>query len=227
VAGRPNFLFPVKVLSRLFRGKFLADMRKAYDSDKLSLAGSTAGLQARGSWQELLSRLYDVDWVVYAKPPFGGPDHVFRYLGRYTHRVAISNHRLIALKDGRVQFWIRDYAHGNRRRKLVLEASEFIRRFLLHVLPKRFVRIRHFGLWAGRNVMTRLARARELLELDPIDAPSAINEPAERQPWWVRCLELFDFDPLRCPQCGVGRLHRAPLAMDCATQARAPPLSCR
>ena len=227
VPARPNFLFPVKVLARLFRGKFLAELRAAYDSGELSLAGSTASLREPRSWRALLSRLYAVDWVVYAKAPFGGPDHVFRYLGRYTHRVAISNSRLIALEHGRVHFSIRDSADANRKKTIVLDGVEFIRRFLLHVLPHRFVRIRHFGLWAGRNVTTKLARARELLPHSDPDAPPSPKGDKTPEPWWQRCLQLFGFDPLLCPRCGVGRLRCVPIPTRATTHnPRAPPIPC-
>src|SRR6516165_31288 len=154
IATRSGYLFPVKVLGRLFRGKFLAGLKEAYQAGQLTLGGSVADLAEPAAFGRWLDGLYRQDWVVYAKRPFGGARQVFRYLGRYSHRVAIANSRLLALEDDQVLFHWRDYADDNRLKVMRLTAEEFIRRFLLHVLPKRFVRIRHYGLLAGRNVTT-------------------------------------------------------------------------
>jgi hypothetical protein len=164
VHARPGYLFPVKVLGRLFRGKFLAGLQDLYQTGRLALAGSAAPLADPHTFAALRDRLYRQNWVVYAKPPFAGTDHVFRYLGRYSHRVAIANSRLLNLKDGTVAFRYKDYRQPGRWKVLQLSAEEFIRRFLLHVLPTRFVRIRHYGLLAGRNIHGRLEQARRLLE---------------------------------------------------------------
>lgn len=163
IAGREDFFLPAKVLGRMFRGKFLAGLRAAYQAGKLELTGSVHALREPRHFQRLLDRLYRQSWVVYAKPPFGGAEQVYRYLGRYTHRVALSNSRLLKHADGRVTFRYKDYADGQRQKEMTLDAEEFIRRFLLHVLPKGFVRIRHYGLLAGRNVDTKLATCRQLL----------------------------------------------------------------
>jgi len=221
VAARPRFFAPVKVLGRLFRGKFMAALRQDYDRDRLTLDGSAAGLSDPSAWRALLDHLYRTDWVVYAKPPFGGPKHVFRYLGRYTHRVAIANQRLVALEDGRVQFKIKDYAHGGRRTVLDLDALEFIRRFLLHVLPCRFTRIRHYGLLAPANVHTRLERARELLAA-AVEEPVHDTPPtaSHREPWWQRLFRLTGIDAMRCPHCLQGRLIRTSLVV---AEGRPPP----
>ena len=152
IAGRSRFFLPVKVLGRLFRGKFLAGLQQLYHRGELQLHGSVAALAQPGCFQSLLRSLYRRDWIVYAKPPFGGAQQVFRYLGRYTHRVAISNQRLLHLQDGKVVFQYKDYAQGQKRKQMTLAAEEFLRRFLLHVLPKGFVRIRHYGLLASCQV---------------------------------------------------------------------------
>ena len=155
-------------------------------------------------WAALRDTLYRQGWNVYAKPPFGGPEQVLRYLGSYTHRVAISNHRLVALQDGQVTFSYKDYRDGSRRKLMSLDAVEFLRRFLLHVLPPRFVRIRHYGLWAARNVTTKLVLARRLLVGEP-PTPVAPNPP---RPWSERLLELTGVDACACPHCKTGRLQR-------------------
>ena len=212
VPARERFFLPVKVLGRLFRGKFLDGLREAH------CRGGLLGLPDSAAWHVLVDALYRLDWVVYAKPPFGGPDHVFQYLGRYTHRVAIANHRLVAIGEDGITFRVRDYADGSKNKHLTLAAGEFIRRFLLHVLPSRFTRIRHYGLLAGRNVHTRLARARGFLERRPGTRPPATTPPAH-EPWWERLLRLTGIDVMRCPFCGDGRLVRDPDRLP----SRAPP----
>jgi len=213
VAARDGFFLPVAVLSRLFRGKFLHALGEARRQGKLQ--GPTAKLHEPSAWKRLFDGLYAIDWVVYAKPPFGGPEQVFRYLGRYTHRVAIANQRLVELEDGQVTFTFRDYADGSQRKRLTLAAGEFIRRFLLHVLPHGFVRIRHYGLLAGRCVHTRLATARALLV--PNSEEERHNQPPDPPlAWWQRLLRLTGVDILRCPVCN-GLLVRIP--------ARLPPRS--
>jgi hypothetical protein len=143
-----NFFLPVRVLSRVFRGKFLASLGKAFAHRELSFHGSLQPLAQRAAFSGLLAEARRTEWVVYAQPPFGGPDQVLKYLARYTYRVAISNRRLLSLEDGIVRFRYRDYAHGRRMRTLSLHVLEFTRRFLMHVLPKGFVRIRRYGLLA-------------------------------------------------------------------------------
>lgn len=158
-----GFFLPVRVLSRVFRGKFLEMTRKAFAERRLSFHGNLEGLNHPDAFDARLTATLANDWVVYAKPPFGGPEQVLKYLANYTHRVAISNHRLISLEDDQVRFRFRDYARGNRKRTMTLEATEFIRRFLLHVLPQGFVRIRHFGLLANSCRRDKLARCRKLI----------------------------------------------------------------
>ena len=171
-----RFFLPVHALSRVFRGKFAAGLKQLYVEEKLQFHGSQQYLAAFGSFSNFLRQLFRQDWVVYAKPPFGGADHVLNYLARYTHRVAISNHRLVAFENERVSFRWRDYAHGSKKKVMTVSAHEFLRRFLLHVLPDGLVRIRHFGLFANRRRSAALERCRALLgmaaRIDPPEPPS-------------------------------------------------------
>ena len=159
IPAPPGFLFPVRALAQVFRGKFLDALRRAYTADALVFAGSLAPLAEPRACATWLAALRHPDWVVYANRPFAGPEQVLEYLGRYTHRVALSNDRLLSLDDGRVRFRWKDYADGARVNVMELEAEEFLRRFLLHVVPDGFVRIRHFGFLANR---TRKGQARPL-----------------------------------------------------------------
>jgi hypothetical protein len=196
IAGKPHYFLPVRVLGKLFRGKFLAGLKDAYQAGLLRLQGSVAMLAEPGAFQRLLDAGYARDWIVYAKPPFGGARQVFAYLGRYSHRVAISNHRLCDVTDTHVQFDWKDYADGNRVRQMCLDVDEFIRRFLLHVLPKGFVRIRHYGLLASVNVAGKLERCRRLLK------GSCQTKPATTAKTWIeRVLEWTGQDPMACPRC--------------------------
>jgi hypothetical protein len=211
VSTRPGYLLPVRALGRLFRGKFLAGLKTAYDRHELELSGSVAALAAPPAFGQLMGRLYRQNWVVYAKPPFGGAEQVYRYLSRYTHRVAISNGRLMALEADRVRFRYKDYADGCRSKQMSLAAEEFIRRFLLHVLPKGFVRIRHYGLLASRNVTPRLAVCRQLLHAEPL-----LKEESPSQQQLASCESAIRI----CPRC-QGVLRRRPLD-EGHTQIRAP-----
>jgi putative transposase len=200
IACRDNFFLPVKVLSRVFRGKFLARLHQEYQRDALVLPGESARLAAPRTFQTWLSEAYRTDWVVYAKPPFGGPEQVLKYLARYTHRVAISNDRLLDMKDGQVTFRYKNYREGQRWQTMRLAATEFLRRFLTHVVPQRFVRIRHFGLLANRHRQAHLERCRGLLAAATKPPPSSPDsaDPTPR-----------DHDTARpaCPICPNGRLH--------------------
>jgi hypothetical protein len=192
------------VLGRVFRGKFLAGLRIAFERGKLAFHGELAALAGAVEFGRRLTASTQVDWVVYAKPPFGGPGQVLKYLARYTHRVAISNRRLLDLEGGRVRFRYKDYARGGKRRTMELTATEFLRRFLQHVLPTGFVRIRSYGFLANRCRREKVALCRELLgaatpegesEGEPpcrVDGPAVGIAP-------VRC-------PTLCPACGEGRL---------------------
>jgi hypothetical protein len=174
-----RFFLPVHALSRVFRGKFFAGLKQLFTQDKLQFHGSQQYLASPGRFPSFLRQLYRQDWVVYAKPPFGGAEHVLNYLARYTHRVAISNHRLVAFEHDRVSFRWRDYAHGGKQKVMSVSAHEFLRRFLLHVLPGGLVRIRHFGLFANRRRSAALVRCRELL--------GVTNRIAPPEPSCLRC----------------------------------------
>jgi len=171
VNGSKRFFLPVVALSRVFRGKFTAALQDLYSANKLQFHGSLQQIAHPEDFHRFLRTLFTSDWVVYAKPPFGGPDQVLKYLARYTHRVAISNHRLVNFHDGQVSFLWRDYAHGRKQKIMTLSAHEFLRRFLLHVLPGGLVRIRHFGLFANRKRGASLARCRMLLGATYTDPP--------------------------------------------------------
>jgi Putative transposase/Transposase zinc-binding domain len=163
VSCRPNWFLPVRVLGQVFRGKYLAALRAAHQAGQLQFAGSTLPLASPAAWATSIRALYQKDWVVYAKEPFGGPEQVLKYLTGYTHRVALSNHRLVKLQDERVTFTWKDYADGCRRKEMTLDALEFVRRFALHIIPKGLVRIRQYGLLAHRDRGERLAVCRSLL----------------------------------------------------------------
>jgi Putative transposase/Transposase zinc-binding domain len=196
---RRDFLFPVQALSRMFRGKYLTALQEAYMQDRLQCAGSTAPLGDARTFQRFLAPLWQQPWVVYAKPPFASAQHVLSYLGRYTHRVALSNDRLVAMRDGQVVFRWRERRHHNRPRVLTLAAEEFIRRFLLHVLPVGFTRIRHYGVVGNRCRTPKLAACRRLFEQP---APPVL--PQESAAAVMR--RLTGIDIACCPQCHQGRL---------------------
>ena len=195
IAAKAGFLFPVRAMSTVFRAKYLDALRQAFDQARLTFAAGTADLAHAETFAQFITALRAAPWVVYAKRPFGGPAHVLQYLGRYTHRVAISNARLVALHDGTVRFRCKDYADGDRAKVMALSAEEFLRRFLLHVVPRGFVRIRYFGLLANRRRRATLDRCRTMLDVPPA-APSA-NPPSITTP-------ASQLDVHRCPHCGVG-----------------------
>ena len=200
IAGRSSFLFPVRAMSTVFRAKYLDGLHRAFDAAQLTFAAGTADLVDRRAFIAFLRQLRAIDWVVYAKRPFAGPEPVLAYLGRYTHRVALSNDRLVDHRDDRVQFRWRDYADHDRVKVLTLETDEFLRRFLLHIVPRGFMRIRHFGLLANRTRRATAARCRALLGQPP---------PEDVPPESVAVLlhRLTGVDLSRCPVCGEGRLQ--------------------
>jgi hypothetical protein len=198
--AKRGFLFPVRALARVFRAKYLAGLRRAFARGELRFAGSVTGLADPTAFDQFLAALRAHDWVVYAKPPFGGPAQVLEYLGRYTHRVAISNDRLLSVDAGQVRFRWKDYARGSRLKTMTLPADEFLRRFLLHVLPGGFVRIRHFGLLANRGRTVKLARCRALLAAVP-------QAPPAPEPVAALLLRLTGVDITQCPVCHAGRLR--------------------
>jgi len=178
IDSSPRFFLPVQALSNVFCGKFCEELRELFKQDRLQFHHSLQHLASPGAFNCFLWQLGQKDWVVYAKPPFGGAEHVLNYLARYTHRVAISNHRLVAFENDCVSFRWRDYAHGGKKKVMTVSADEFLRRFLLHVLPKGLVRIRHFGFFANRRRETALVRCRELLgAIAYPDRPETTNLP--------------------------------------------------
>ena len=186
---RYPFFLPVKVLSRVFRGKFVAGLRKAYRDGKLLFPGSLKGIREQKAFHAFLRPLFRQDWVVYAKRPFGGPEHVLHYLARYTHRVAISNHRIVSLADGKVTFRWKDYAHKSKQRLMTVTAEEFLRRFLLHTLPRGFVRIRFCGFLANRRRRELLPLCRRVLETGPLTRPTTptTSGPKTSCDWLCPC----------------------------------------
>ncbi len=208
IATRDNFLMSVKVVAKLFKGKFLHELAKARKMRQLKFVGKANHLQDTHAWRDFMDVLYAKDWVVYAEPPFGGPEHVFKYLGRYTHRVAISNHRLVSFENGKVTFEYKDYADNNRKKRLTLDSVEFIRRFLLHVLPGNLVRIRHYGICAGCNVNTKLQAAKQILEPQP-KSQSVETPNLSGLPWWEKLQLLTGVDIMACPHCKQGRFNPA------------------
>jgi hypothetical protein len=196
VSCRPGFFLPVRVLGRMFRGKFLHHLKRAFDRDQLVFHGQIAPLRRPTAFRACLRGVRRCDWVVYAKPPFGGPAQVLHYLARYTHRVAISNNRLLSITSDTVTFTWKDYRLGGRQRIMTLSGVEFLRRFLLHLLPKGFMRVRHYGFLANRSRQAKLDRCRQLLA---VSSPSDSTPPAEMGP-------MDDPSLPRCPECKHGRM---------------------
>ena len=196
VACRPRFFLPVPVLKKLFRRLFLEGLQAAFAAGKLSFFADLAALNSAAGFTRHLAPLRRAKWVVYAKAPFAGPQQVLAYLARYTHRVAIANSRLLALKDGGVRFRWTDYRHPGQRKVMTLTAAEFIRRFLLHVLPDSFHRIRHYGYLANGHRAAKLARCRQLLAVPPTQPPAAtVDNPQPADPATGHPLHP-------CPRCG-------------------------
>ncbi len=198
---RKEFFLPVRVLSRVFRGKFVAGLKALYQTSKLKFFGHLQPLAHTAAFEQLLNQSVRQDWVVYAKRPFGGPEQVLKYLARYTHRVAISNQRLIHMDDERVAFHYKDYSDQSQAKVMRLEGTEFLRRFLMHVLPRGFVRIRHYGILANRHRNENLTLCRRLLGVSEVirhDDPAADGSQAED----THCSQLV----LPCPICKTGKL---------------------
>ena len=199
IAGHPGFFLPVQVLSRMFRGLFLRYLEKAFAAGELNFFSEHRHLHEPAAFRRYLTSAWKAEWVVYAKRPFAGPAQVLDYVGRYTHRVAISNNRLVSMDDGKVCFRWKDYRDDNRRKTMTLEAGEFIRRFLIHVLPDGFHRIRYFGFLGNCHREQKLARCRELLGMAP-DEPAA-DPPADYRDRF----EALTGQSLRaCPHCHTG-----------------------
>jgi hypothetical protein len=202
VACRPGFFLPVRVLSALFRRLFLTQLRRAFDDNQLQFFNALASLREPPAFAGYLAPVADTDWVVYAKKPFGGPERVLQYLGRYTHRVAISNNRLVEFSAGQVAFQWKDYRQESRPKVMRLDACEFTRRFLLHVLPSGFQRIRQYGLLANCHRKAKMEQCRQLLAAPPPPPP---DESAD---YLDRYQRLTGMSLRDCPQCGKGQLVR-------------------
>jgi hypothetical protein len=208
ISCRRQFLFPVKVLSRLFRTKFASLLKRVFHQAKLRFHGKLQPLAKNSNFFSWLNEVMRSEWVVYAKPPFGGPQQVLKYLARYTHRVAISNQRLVALQNGSVTFRWKDYAQGNRPAMMTLQATEFIRRVLLHVLPKGLVRIRHFGFLANRYRRQKISLCRRLLGVALPIKRRSLNSGEDSHP-----AEQNTTPITHCPACKVGYLRRIELLL--------------
>jgi Putative transposase/Transposase zinc-binding domain len=193
---KQSFFLPVGVLSSRFRNLFLIFLRKAFQAGRLKFHGERAALNSPAAFEALCRQARRIKWVVFVKPPFGGPEQVLKYLARYTHRVAISNRRLVSMEEGRVSFEYKDYADGNQRKVMTLEATEFIRRFLLHILPSGFVRIRQFGFLANRARGKKLALCRALLGASA-PAKTAVTEHDR---------DIEEQDDRLCPACKIGHM---------------------
>jgi hypothetical protein len=204
IHSRNGFFLPVRVLSRLFRGLFLSHLQQAFDAGRLEFRGTLADLSSPEAFKRFLKRCRKTEWVVYSKPPFGGPAQVLEYLGRYTHRVAISNDRLLNLENGKVTFRYKDYKDGNVQKTMTLEADEFIRRFLLHILPSGFVRIRHYGFLANRGRAANLALCRTLLGV--ADSSPQPPQPELPHDWKARYEMLTGKSIDLCPTCRQGSM---------------------
>jgi hypothetical protein len=208
VPGREKFFLPVRVLSRVFRGKFIDLLKQAVRRGKLTYHGNLASLANPRVMEQLLDQAVRHDWVVYAKRPFGGPKQVLKYLARYTHRVAISNRRLLRFENGQVTFSWKDYAHGNRQSTMTLSATEFIRRFLLHILPSSFVKIRYYGFMANRSRKANIAHCRALLGQSPTAEAELPPDPEVNPTAAPTENTLKDTaSPGQCPVCREGHMH--------------------
>jgi len=198
-ACRKKFLFPVAVVRTMFRGKLMDYFLQAVKSGDIQLHGVLQRFENRHAFRELKDTLYRKNWVVYIKEPFASPQAVVKYLGQYTHRIAISNHRIISFKNGMVTFSWKDYADNYRRKTMTLSCVEFIRRFLLHVVPKGFMRIRHYGFLANRNRKTKLAQCRIFFRKSP-----PVKKNGKRTSWIEAFKALHGYDPRRCRECKLG-----------------------
>ncbi len=201
IAAREKFFIHVNVISDLFCKKFLAYLRECYESGELRFPGTISHLKEPHAFERFRRQLYRKEWYVYSKPPFNGIEGVLNYISRYTHRIAISNHRILKIQDGKVLFRWRDYRDGNKEKTMALEVDEFIRRFLLHVLPDRYIKIRHYGLLANRIRKDRIALCRELLCTDKTETRKDMPTT-----WQERFLQITGVDLTKCPVCTKGRM---------------------
>ena len=204
IKSRDDFLIPVKVVSRKFRGKFLSYLKEEYKNNtNLIFTGEAEDIKRKDVFHQYIDKLYKTEWVVYCKPPFGSAEHVLEYLGRYTHRVAISNNRIIALDNGYVVFKWRDYSDHNTEKFMTLNSDEFIRRFLMHILPSKFVKIRHYGIVSNRNRVTKLRKCKMLLKVSNSKEQHQILKLSTAE----LILRLTGKDIFACPICS-GRMVR-------------------
>jgi len=201
ITCKRNFFIRVEVLSRLLRGKLLHFLREAYDSGRLNFPGKIQHLKEKKRFTQLLTDLYHQEWVVYCKPPFKSTETVIEYLGRYTHRVALSNERLVMSKGDTVSFRYRDRKDNDTIKLMTLDVSEFIRRFLLHILPEGFMKIRHYGILSNRNRKKKLPRCKKLLGV-----PDDNNAERHRESWQELLIRITGRDPSICPYCGKGKM---------------------
>ena len=202
VSCRKGFFIPVGVMSALFRGKFLDHLRRSFEYEDLIFPGGISHLKDPRTFEIFRRWFYHKKWVVYCKPPFAGAEGVLQYLGRYTHRIAISNNRILELQDGKVSFRWRDYADGDKQKTMTVKAQEFIRRFLLHVLPHRYVRIRHFGILSNRNRKNDIALCRKMLD----SKITTVNEEEKQETWQEQLLRICGIDITLCPACKKGKM---------------------
>jgi hypothetical protein len=198
-ACREKFLFPVAVMRKMYRGKLMEFFTQAVKHGDIRRCGILAKYEDPEVFKNLIDELYAKEWVVYVKPPFASPQAVVKYLGQYTHRIAISNHRIIRFENNMVTFSYKDYADGYKRKEMTLDCIEFIRRFLMHVVPKGFVRIRHYGFLANRNRLTKLARCLAIFRKKP-----PLKKAGKRTSWIDAFMKLHGYDPRRCRVCLAG-----------------------
>lgn len=202
VPSRKGFFIPVKVLSSLFRGKFLDGLKKVYEAEKLRFPGQIQQFKEASAFKGFLTDLYHQEWVVYCKPPMKNPQKVMDYLGRYTHRVALSNDRLVKMEGDQVTFRWRDSEDGNKIKRITLKASEFIRRFLLHVLPDQFVKIRYYGILSHRSRKRKLLVCKKLLGV----LTNQESQEVPKETWQDLLTRITGVDPRACPHCGKGKM---------------------
>jgi len=219
ISCRRNFFIPVRVMSALFRGKLLHNLKNSFDD--LIFPGGISHLGKQQDFEIFRRRFYHKKWVVYCKPPFNGAEGVLEYLGRYTHRIAISNNRILSVQDGKVSFLWRDYADGDKKKVMTLQVNEFIRRFLLHVLPNRYVRIRHFGLLANRKRKDNISLCREFLGT----CKAVTKEKDKAESWQEQLLRICGIDVTTCPVCKKGKMLRVVVLSP--SRCNDPPDQCR
>lgn len=221
VSCRKRFFIPVRVMSALFRGKLLAYLKSTFEAGEFIFPGGIVHLRESHVFERFRKQLYHKKWVVYCKPPFDGAKGVLQYLGRYTHRIAISNNRILTADNDTVTFRWRDYADGNKQKTMTLKVDEFIRRYLLHVLPDRYVRIRHFGLLANRSRKDNITLCRELLGTYTGIEP----QKEKKETWQEQLLRICGIDVTACPVCQIGRMSRVDELPP--SRCNSPPVHCR